>query len=561
MATTNVIDDEVMVAGDHNFDHAADAVCEHFEGVLNNNGKNLFMVALDLGTKIEESGTRGQREVKRTLFDVYLEAFSGADRQVHNCAACRGFINKFGRLASLNHDGTIRPAMWNADLAPAHYRDAFAAMAKAVARGKVTAVFYHDAEMWGQQTTGGDYGFGSEKEWHHFYVKPSRDMVHRDPTKTAGQRRAASLQDFLTLQRALKEFDVASIKQAITLLETESLYRGEKTMGPAKFLLECHEVMAQAKGSKNVLWAQVAKAAPGFCSPRGSMIGTLLEDIQSGMAFSSVKRRFADKMDPLKYQRPVAPPSTGTIAQAEKLVASMGIERSLERRFARLDEVQTIWSPQPVKEETSRGGVFGHLKAKEDVPTRRPAMATPAVQITWEKFARTVLPHALKIEVYLDTKMAFAGVTTATHDDAPPILQWDTEEARNPFSWYFYHGGSAPSQWGLVARTWVEVTGIMLKPSMWNEKLAHHGRGAVLILNGAQDRSSDGAGLGLFPETMKAELHSVRKVIEAYSQKGVLSGQREASANGLGIGDRNGENRIKVTTSLGEAIYTVDRWD
>lgn len=53
------------------------------------------------------------------------------------------------------------------------------------------------------------------------------------------------------------------------------------------------------------------------------MIGTLLDDIASGMSFDSVSRRFAEKMHPLQYQRPQAAPSAGNIAQAEKIVEKL----------------------------------------------------------------------------------------------------------------------------------------------------------------------------------------------------------------------------------------------
>ena len=77
------------------------------------------------------------------------------------------------------------------------------------------------------------------------------------------------------------------------------------------------------------------------------MIGTLLEDLATGMDFATVSARFAAKMHPLKYLRPQAAPRAGNIADAEKIVAKLGIARSLERRFARIDEIETLWTDAP----------------------------------------------------------------------------------------------------------------------------------------------------------------------------------------------------------------------
>ncbi len=56
--------------------------------------------------------------------------------------------------------------------------------------------------------------------------------------------------------------------------------------------------------------------------------------------------------------------------------------------------------------------------------------------MTWEKFARTVLPDAETIELYVPAEAApYVAMVTAANPQAPPILQWDRAERRNPVSW------------------------------------------------------------------------------------------------------------------------------
>ncbi len=89
------------------------------------------------------------------------------------------------------------------------------------------------------------------------------------------------------------------------------------------------------------------------------MIGTLMEDIQAGLRFAEVKAKFDAKMDPLLYQRPQAAPSAGNIAQAEKVVQALASAGALQRRFARLKDIQALWTRR-VSRCPPSGGVFAH---------------------------------------------------------------------------------------------------------------------------------------------------------------------------------------------------------
>ena len=176
--------------------------------------------------------------------------------------------------------------------------------------------------------------------------------------------------------------------------------------------------------------------------------------------------------------------------------------------------------------------------------------------MTWNKFAKIVLPGAEAIEVYVSGgTMNFIALTTAEHADAPPILKWS-----NPFAWYVYHGGSPASQWGL-ALGWAKVTGIVQNPTMWGvNPMPHLGEGLTLILAGCADTRT-GQGNALFPECLMAELHSIRSTIEAFSRRAEMLGRENASACGLHIGTKTINYRLRVTVSGVKTDYQLDRWD
>jgi hypothetical protein len=487
------------------------------------------------------------------LWDAYLGSFADpAVRQYHNCHACRQFIERFGGLVTIDADGANAPAIWHVDDAPEDYKPALAAMAIKVCRARVTGVFLSSHPVWGMPETG---------VWRHFAVRPTAGMVFKRATQTAGQAMAEKREDFQAVTRALGEFTQPHLEMALALLRTDALYRSEKVLGQAEWLHALHGARDAAHGPRkaNVVWRAVATAPAGFCHPRSSMIGTLLEDIAAGMRYEEVASRFAAKMHPLRYQRPQTAPTAGAIAAAEKTVQQLQAAGSLLRRFCRVDEVQALWRPAPRKNEAPADGVFGHLKPKPAQPATN--IRIPAQTMTWEKFQRTVLPTAERIEFLAPDRGSYVALVTAVHADAPPILQWDCADARNPVSWYFWHGGSTAASFGLRGGQFHDVEAVTLKPSMWNGGFEHQGAGVLFIIAGA--RESRQAGAAIFPEILKAEFHGIRSAIEAYSRSASIEGMNEPHAAGVMLtkGDNSWNATLRVWSAGRSQEYRLDRWD
>lgn len=496
------------------------------------------------------------------LFDAFLAALPADRRQHYTCRACRRFVDSFGGLVSIEPNGDAAPVMWDPLNAPPFFESSVRAMRRIVGRAKVTGVFLSSDTAWGLPF---NMGAKAPGEWWHMAVVPTAERRFKHPLLNAGQVMAEKREDFGTLSRGLAEFPLDAVRQAHAWLTNGQLYRSEKCIGPAKWLLDLHESRATTKNSavrEAITWRAVATAPAGFCHARSTMIGTLLEDIVAGMQFATIKRRFDEKMSPIQYQRPTAAPTAGAIAEAEKIIAALAAAGSLDRRFARLDEIDTIWRPAPAKEAAPVGGVFAHLKAKAHTATH---IEAPPVTMTWEKFARTVLPDAEAIEFYVPHENAgYSALVTAANPDAPPILQWDSADKRNPVSWYVYMNGSAPHNWNLDAGTWCAVNAVTFKPSMWRapEAFAHQGKSVMFVLNGARDMRSASAGNALFPETLRAEFHGIRKTIEAYSRGATIAGSEDASACGIIFGQGSTwSNQFRVTSKSVRSVYKLDRWD
>lgn len=518
---------------DHDRDYPAllRATCSTFAGVTQLHGALFLTDAVNLN-------------------QAYLDGML-ALREVHNCHACARFIKAYGGLAAIKEDGTLVPAFWAPEAVPAFYQASVTALAERVKRARVLAPFLSKDTIWGTPVTG---------PWTHFAA--NNGEIYQGRLLTPRQAMAAAKENFNTVRAALETFQARHLDVALKLFEGEHLARSEKFVAPLRWLRALHDRPRGRRG-ENVLWRAVAAAPEGYCHPRASVIGPLLEEIAAGTPFETIKAKFAAMLNPLRYQRPQAAPTAGNVAAAEALFEKLGLAPALERRFAHLEEIQTIWARGHARAPAATGtGIFGHVRPKGAASAAH-RVVMPAVTSTWEKFARTVLPKARELELSVPLRGRFIALTTAVHSSAPPVLKWDSDEERNPVAWYVYPNGSPAQQWGLAGNTWASVNAIARFPNQWGSRpMPFIADGVVLILAGARDTRS-GGGNALFPETLRDDLHGVRATIEAYSRGAQLSGRAEATACGYDV--RRGEGAagclLRALVDGSWTSYRIDRWD
>lgn len=398
------------------YDQFEQAIQGYFHGKVLSNGNKMFT------TNMED------------LYELYLANLPSYARQHYTCNACRRFINRFGSIVIIDQNGQVESAVWHVDTVPAFFKPAVKAMKTAVESAKVNGIFIPESRTLGTPEAGG---------WSHLSLQLAPSLANRSLVRTAGQQMAERREDFRTLMNALVEFTQETIDQAIALLDSETLYRADRIMGPAKWFSELKSKFdreANAETRRNLVWLALAGAPTGYARIRSSMVGTLLQDIQAGYSARTVAARFAEKMNPENYMRAQTGPSASALQEAEKLVDKLGISQSLKRRYAQYDEIeQFLWeSKTPTQEakapDEEAPSVFGHIQPKQKAASPK-ALDIPAKLMTWEKFESTVLPSAEQIELLVDNPNRFMAMVTASDPLAPNILQWD-----NPFSWY-YHGG------------------------------------------------------------------------------------------------------------------------
>lgn len=491
------------------------------------------------------------------LWETYLDNSPALSRQSRNCRCCRAFIERFGDLVTIAEDGSIQSAVWPKNAPPA-CKDAARALRRAVERANVTGAFRGGESTWGTPVTG---------PWTHLALTAPPQVCWTSRIKSPDAWMAEKREEFRMLERSLVEYPLTYVRTAFGLLTNGTLPQSEKCEGVAKWLLKLHEALENTRPgrvSNNIMWLAVAKAPPGYCHVRSGMIGTLLDDIVAGLPFDDIKRKWTGKMDPLQYMRPQAAPSAGNIAQAEKIVATLRSAGALERRFAKLSDVQSLWVPERpsgvrVAAAPQRSGVFGHVAPRAATP-KAPYDAPPVV-MTWSKFRAVVLPTAEEIEFLVPSgKQQYTAMVTAKNAGAPNLLQWD-----NPVSHYVYVDGSPASRWGLVSGRHHRVTAVVLRPWMWDETktaLSHQGAGVLFALEGAKDLNYLVGG-GMFPQNMRSEYHAVRSTMEAHFKSATIAGKHEAEVCGISLvkGPSMWNLVFRVTSRGVRTSYTLDRWD
>lgn len=421
------------------------------------------------------------------LWDIFIGSFPEEKRQTYNCRTCRHFIERFGGIVVLHEDGSCKSALWYPVKTPM-FMDVAKNMSIFVQHRAVKGVFISDCAVLGVPETDG---------WTHLYAKLANQQVNTSSVETASQKIARYAEDRRALMNALREFSDDTANKAVSLLSTETIYRAAEFIPQAKWFATIKSKLAQAKSNsqkQNMIWYAVGNAPSGFCHVKSSMLGSLMDDIQSGMSTRVISARWEEKMNPANYMRSQSAPTASAIYQAEQTVEKLGIADSLRRRYARFAEVEDrcVWKPVVVPSTKQNDGVFSHLaaKAKDTVPTK--PMNLPTSTMTWVKFQRTVLPNVQEMELLVDQPSRFMAMVTESIEDSEPILNWN-----NPFSWY-YHAGVDGEMKQRVERAGGTYEDCEIRCTlMWNNRtdLDIHcvtPRGSHIYYREKQDRWSSG---------------------------------------------------------------------
>lgn len=194
---------------------------------------------------------------------------------------------------------------------------------------------------------------------------------------------------------------------------------------------------------------------------RNTAIGTLVQDLSEGVDVDAAVRAFEAKVAPQNYKRPTALITKAMVRDAMKTIHELDLEAALDRRHARLSDVDVnsvLFVDNSVRGRM-RGGIADRLMEEVKPGTFDPKRAE---EISIDDFIGKVLPKITGLSLYLDNSLSgnFVSLTAPAHADSGSLFKW-----RNDFAWS-YDGNVTDSIKERVKRAGGQVENVAMRVSL-----------------------------------------------------------------------------------------------
>lgn len=392
---------------------------------------------------------------KDEIWRIYLASFPAGtnpvfrERTEHDCSACRSFIKNAGGMVTISH-GEVQ-TLW--DIESPGYQPVVDALADYVRGLAIENVFLHTEARIGQGRNFEESTAGV-LTWDHFNIALPPSLYCATTARGPKLSEYRSLHDVVL--RSLREIATDAIETVQDLIAQNSLYRGaEKKAVVDTFatMKRGFDDITDTKAQDLYAWSQVIGANAFACRMRNDVIGTLLVDLSEGVDLDRAVKSFEDKVSGTNYKRPTALITPKMKDAAKAKLEELGLLESLERRYARLEDINitnVLFADRGIKKRLS-GDVFDTLPTKGQAAKNFDRVEEIAI----EKFITDVLSTAESLEVLFENKHVSNLVSLIAPFDmtAKPLFKWD-----NPFSWS-YNGDVADSIKEKVKAAGGNVTG------------------------------------------------------------------------------------------------------
>ncbi|MBO3738773.1 hypothetical protein [Actinoplanes flavus] len=398
-----------------------------------------------------------------SLWLTFLESFPAGtnrrfrERSEYDCSTCRGFVRNFGNVVEIR-DGRVRTVWSGVSASDPVFSVVAAAMDAFVGTLPLSGVFRSTEAQYGTRTTR-TLRDGQVEVWHHLHGRVEKRHRSRD----AGAERGAFDAAVQVFQRGLAELTQHALDTVVDLIDDDALYRGAEHRRAVTEFRSLQNRWTQAADGRAFVFANAMNPAARF---RNTVIGTLVQDLSAGVDLEQAVRSFETKVAPQNYQRPTALITPAMVKAAMKTIGELGIEESLQRRFARLSDVSVtnvLWVDNDTQSRM-KDGIEGLLMraATTGSSGARLRDAKPE-EVPVVAFMKDVLPGAASIDLWVGNSHEphFVSLTTGRHPDAPRLFTWD-----NDFGWS-YGGNVTDSIKEKVKRAGGNVTGKLRVSLSW----------------------------------------------------------------------------------------------
>ncbi len=398
-----------------------------------------------------------------SLWLTFLESFPAGtnlrfrERSEYDCSTCHGFVKNFGNVVEI-HNGQVRTVWSGVSASDPVFSVVAAALDEFVRTLPLSSVFRSAEAQYGTATTR-TLRDGQVEVWQHLHGR----VENRHRTRDVGAARGAFDAAVQVFQRGLTELDQHALDTVAGLIDDNALYRGAEHRRAVTEFRSLQNRWTQATDGRAFVFANALNPAARL---RNTVIGTLVQDLSAGVDLEQAVRSFETKVAPQNYQRPTALITPAMVKAAMKTIDELGIEESLQRRFARLSDVSVtnvLWVDNDTQSRM-KDGIEGLLM---QAATTRSAGArlrdAKPEEIPVVTFMKDILPGAATIDLWVANRHEphLVSLTTGRHPAAPRLFAWD-----NDFGWS-YGGNVADSIKEKVKRAGGNVTGKLRVSLSW----------------------------------------------------------------------------------------------
>jgi hypothetical protein len=406
------------------------------------------------------------------LFAAYLASFPDGTNPFfrktteHDCSTCKHFIRRVGGVVAI--DGGQVLTVWDhaAEEAPLPYREVARRLRDLVRASLIADLFrvgQNETSFGSQQTRYLNAETGVAGTWNHLYTgEIPRGLRALLPDSVRGDYRT-TVQVF---ERGLTELSPDAVATVVSLVEANSLYRGEEHRPALLAFQKAQQAFFASSPADRQLfvWANAGAPASRF---RNTVIGTLIQDLSEGKDIEFAVRAFETKVAPQNYKRTTALITPGMVKKAMETIAELGLESALERRFAVMGDISVNdvkWvdgSARPAMKDGLADVLMKHAAASMSPPSSADDEAR-ADSISIDDFVTGVLPSATAVEIFFKGSLTGNLMSlTAPVDPAPKqLFRWS-----NDFAWS-YGGNVADSIKERVKKAGGKVDGAALRVSL-----------------------------------------------------------------------------------------------
>jgi len=405
------------------------------------------------------------------LWNLYLDSFPAGKNEVYrerrefDCSCCRQFVKTIGNAVFIKDNKVY--TIWGFDTESDTFQPVMDALDAFVKSKAVTDVFVWKNRSVGTNVSREMLANGKIKEWDHFYLELPKELVCNEHG-SEGEIRGRYRDTRNVFKRSLDELTMESIDTVLELIAQGSLYRGEEQKAALKEFRKYKDEYEKLPDDEkdNYAWEKSLKAGPGIGRIRNHSIGTLLINLSEDMDLDTAVRKYDQIMAPANYKRPKAIFTKKMLEDAKKTIAELGYMDSLERRFAKLDDITVnniLFSNKDVAKKLAGIDVFAEMAADVAI---NPKQFSKVEEIGIEQFIANVLPTAREIEAFVETRHVgrMVSLIAPVKEDAKTMFKWN-----NGFGWAYSGNITDSDIRENVKSAGGSVDGVLRFSIQWNE--------------------------------------------------------------------------------------------